>query len=44
MGLKHISGNKQWSAINQAQLMYDFLAPFGKLMNIQKKKFSFVIL
>jgi len=25
MGLKHINGNKKWSAINQAQLIYDFL-------------------
>lgn len=25
MGLKHVSGNKKWSAINQAQLIYDFL-------------------
>lgn len=28
MGLKHISGNKKWSAINQAQLIYDFLKPY----------------
>ncbi len=28
MGLKHISGNKKWSAINQAQLIYDFLNPY----------------
>ena len=27
MGLKHISGNKKWPAINQAQLIYDYLAP-----------------
>jgi AAA15 family ATPase/GTPase len=25
MGLKHINGNKKWSAINQSQLIYDFL-------------------
>lgn len=25
MGLKHISGNKKWAAINQAQLIYDYL-------------------
>jgi len=25
MGLKHISGNKKWPAINQAQLIYDYL-------------------
>lgn len=28
MGLKHISGNKKWPAINQAQLIYDFLQPY----------------
>lgn len=28
MGLKHISGNKKWSVINQAQLIYDFLNPY----------------
>ncbi len=27
MGLKHISGNKKWPAINQAQLIYDYLNP-----------------
>jgi len=27
MGLKHISGNKKWPAINQAQLIYDYLEP-----------------
>lgn len=26
MGLKHISGNKKWAAINQAQLIYDYLS------------------
>jgi len=31
MGLKHISGPKMWPAINQAQLIYDYLDPyFGK--------------
>lgn len=25
MGLKHISGNKKWAAINQAQLIFDYL-------------------
>ncbi|MFK5975390.1 MAG: AAA family ATPase [Sulfurovum sp.] len=30
MGLKHISGNKKWPAINQAQLIYDYLAPHWK--------------
>ncbi len=28
MGLKHISGNKKWSAINQAQLIYDYLQSY----------------
>jgi hypothetical protein len=28
MGLKHISGNRKWSAINQSQLIYDFLKPY----------------
>ena len=28
MGLKHISGNKKWSAINQAQLIYDYLKSY----------------
>lgn len=28
MGLKHISGNKKWAAINQAQLIYDYLAEY----------------
>lgn len=27
MGLKHISGNKKWPAINQAKLIYDYLYP-----------------
>lgn len=30
MGLKHISGNKTWPAINQAKLIYDYLSPFWK--------------
>lgn len=25
MGLKHISGNKKWSVVNQSQLIYDYL-------------------
>ena len=28
MGLKHISGNKKWSAINQAKLIYDYLKEY----------------
>jgi AAA15 family ATPase/GTPase len=27
MGLKHISGNKKWPAINQAKLIHDYLEP-----------------
>jgi len=28
MGLKHISGNKKWPAINQAKLIHDYLEPY----------------
>jgi AAA15 family ATPase/GTPase len=28
MGLKHISGNKKWPAINQAKLIFDYLSPY----------------
>lgn len=28
MGLKHISSNKKWAAINQAQLIYDYLKEY----------------
>lgn len=28
MGLKHINGNKKWSAVNQSQLIYDYLLEF----------------
>jgi len=28
MGLKHISGPKMWPAVNQAQLIYDYLKPY----------------
>ncbi len=38
MGLKHISGNKKWSAINQAQLIFDFLEPYwGKSEYFEKE-------
>jgi|SaaInlStandDraft_4_1057021.scaffolds.fasta_scaffold01244_6 AAA15 family ATPase/GTPase len=38
MGLKHISGNKKWSAVNQAQLIFDFLEPYwGKSEYIEKE-------
>ena len=30
MGLKHISGNKKWPAINQAQLIYDYLTSLAE--------------
>lgn len=30
MGLKHISGNKKWPAINQAKLIHDYLEPYFK--------------
>lgn len=28
MGLKHISGNKKWSTLNQSKLVHDFLLPY----------------
>lgn len=28
MGLKHINGNKKWAAINQSQLLFDYLVDF----------------
>lgn len=28
MGLKHISGNKKWSALNQSKLIYDYLIEY----------------
>jgi len=28
MGLKHISGNKKWSTLNQSKLIHDFLYPY----------------
>lgn len=34
MGLKHISGNKKWPAINQAKLIHDYLEPFFRRHNI----------
>ncbi|MFA6761211.1 MAG: AAA family ATPase [Sulfuricurvum sp.] len=30
MGLKHISGNKKWSALNQSKLIYDYLIEFWR--------------
>lgn len=38
MGLKHISGNKKWSAINQAQLIYDFLKPYWGTVDYSSKE------
>lgn len=38
MGLKHISGNKKWSAINQAQLIYDFLNPYWNTCEYYEKE------
>lgn len=38
MGLKHISGNKKWSAINQAQLIYDFLSPYWDTCGYYEKE------
>ncbi len=38
MGLKHISGNKKWSAINQAQLIYDFLNPYWETEQYYNKE------
>jgi len=38
MGLKHISGNKKWSAINQAKLIYDFLKPYKQTDEYYQKE------
>lgn len=38
MGLKHISGNKKWSAINQAQLIYDYLLEYWDEKEEYRKK------
>lgn len=38
MGLKHISGNKKWAAINQAQLIYDYLTEYWKDKEEYQKK------
>ncbi|MEA2027799.1 MAG: ParB N-terminal domain-containing protein, partial [Campylobacterota bacterium] len=38
MGLKHISGNKKWSAINQAKLIYDYLKPYWGEDNYNEKE------
>lgn len=38
MGLKHISGNKKWSAINQAQLIYDYLKQYWQTEEYYEKE------
>ena len=38
MGLKHISGNKKWPAINQAKLIYDYLQPYWGKKDYAKKE------
>lgn len=38
MGLKHISGNKKWSAYNQSQLIYDYLKEYWQTDDYWKKE------
>jgi len=38
MGLKHISGNKKWPAINQAKLIYDYLEEYWNTKDYTKKE------
>lgn len=38
MGLKHISGNKKWSAYNQSKLIYDSLKEFWQTEEYYKKE------
>lgn len=38
MGLKHISGNKKWAAINQAQLIYDYLLKYWNDKELYQEK------
>lgn len=38
MGLKHISGNKKWSAYNQSRLIYDFLEEFWQTAEYYQKE------
>jgi AAA15 family ATPase/GTPase len=38
MGLKHISGNKKWAAINQAQLIFDFLSLYWETQEYYTKE------
>lgn len=40
MGLKHISGNKKWESVNQAQLIYDYLKKYigrNDYLEVEKK-------
>ncbi|MCJ8342644.1 MAG: AAA family ATPase [Cetobacterium sp.] len=40
MGLKHISGNKKWESVNQAQLIYDYLKKYigeENYLEVEKK-------
>jgi len=41
MGLKHISGNKKWAAINQAKLIYDFLSSYWQTPIYYEKETEF---
>ena len=38
MGLKHISGNKKWPAINQAKLIYDYLEAYWRTKQYSQKE------
>lgn len=38
MGLKHISGNKKWSTLNQSKLIYDFLEPYKSPRDLYLEK------
>lgn len=38
MGLKHISGNKKWPAINEAKLIYDYLKPYWEKQEYYEKE------
>jgi len=38
MGLKHISGNKKWSTLNQSKLVHDFLLPYREKDNYFSKE------
>ena len=40
MGLKHISGNKKWPAINQAKLIYDYLKEYREDGNYYEEEIN----